>query len=244
MVHSQQSSSEISEVFKNYFLDFIITNHPGEQDKLYHNSLHSIEVAGLVAVILDQIGILDKWIKLVELSALLHDIDPERKINIPPRVERTIQYLENNQEAQSIIHFLCNEYGFTPQQIYTLILATDYSPIPEERDNKWIKFCNECEIYFEREELDTAIFLGEILAYADKASTYTLSEHLVVTRVRGLAFELRTLSNSPFPTDEDIFRGTSSFLTSELIENKIFQFLPLEYRQKLVETREFFAKFV
>ena len=250
MVLSQPVLENVSSVlnikipieFQQYLISFLGYNHPGNQDKIYHNLAHSFEVSALVSVILDSCQILDKWKAISVVAGLLHDLDPERQPHTPPMVERTIQYLENNPDAQAIIDYLCEVFGFTPKQIHTLILATDYSPNPEERDNKWIKFCNECEIYFEREELDTVIFLGQILAYADKASTYILSADIVVTRVRGLAFELRTLNNSPFPTDEDIFRGTASFLKSELIKNKIFQFLPLEYSRKLVETREFFAE--
>ncbi len=234
---------QIPSEFKEYLVSFLVHTHPTDKDNLYHNIFHSFEVLELVTHILKHVDTFDKWEILVQVAALFHDLDPERQPNTPPSVARTLHYLEHNSDANSIIRFLCDLFGFNPQQVNTLILATDYSENPEERKRKWDLFCQECLIHFK--EVNTAILLGRILAYADKAATQILLPvNVTAQRIKGLAFELRTLNNSQHPTDTEMWAGTSSFITSELIDNDMFHYLPVNYRRRLEQNRIFFTEFI
>jgi hypothetical protein len=229
--------------FKQYLISFLRHNHPGNQDKIYHNLAHSFEVSALVSVILDSWQILDKWKAISVVAGLLHDLDPDRTPNTPPSVERTIQYLENNSEIKAIIDYLCEVFGFTPKQTYTLILATDYSPDPQERNSKWDKFCHECEIHFDEGDVYTAQSLGKILAYADKSATYIQPIDVVVKRIKGLALELRTVNDSQHPTDEKMLNGTGIFLQDEVYNIDLCGYLPLEYQEIFRQTLDFFIRY-
>lgn len=241
----------------NYLLSFISFNHPGEQEKIYHNLDHTLEVVKVFLGIISQFGfenkliVYNKWKALGFLAGLLHDLDPERVPNTPPSVERTIQFLDGNNEIKAIIDWFCEKFGFTVGQLKTLILATDYDSNPEKRVNKWEKFVNEYEVHFKGEFFTTTIidsqiknlglFLGKILSYSDKLATYIQPINIVVTRVEGLAFELRTLHNSDKPTGKDILIGTGNFQREELIESELFNILPKEYIKLLMETYRFFT---
>jgi hypothetical protein len=235
-------SIETDPLFLQMLNSFLEANHPGEgeQEQIYHNLDHSLEVASLVLDIISQRLFNNKWIVLGCVASLFHDIDPERQPHTPPMVERTIQYLENNLDAQAIINYLCSVFGFTPKQIYTLILATDYSPDPEERDNKWIKFRNECVIHFDEGDVYMAQYLGKILAYADKSATYIQPIDVVVKRIKGLALELRTVNDSNNPTNEQMFKGTVVFI-NDLIQSDNYVCLPPIHKQSLEVTRTFFS---
>lgn len=233
-----------------FLLDFIGSNHPGEQEKIYHNLDHTLEVANLFLGIISQFGLENKWKILGFLAGLLHDLDPDRTPNTPPSVERTIEFLNSNDEIKSIIDCLCDTFRFTVGQLKTLILATDYDSNPEKRVNKWNIFVSECEIHFQGQFFPTkdeqlinlGLFLGEILAYSDKLATYIHQPiNIVVTRVEGLAFELRTLLNSDNPTGEYMLLGTGNFQKEELIKSDLFNILPEKYRRLFMETYEFFT---
>lgn len=235
----------------NYILSFISFNHPGEQESIYHNFDHTLEVANLFLGIISQFGLDNKWKVLGFLAGLLHDLDPERVPNTPPSVERTIQYLENNSEIKAIIDWFCDTFGFTVGQLKTLILATDYDSYLEKRVNKWDKFVSECEIHFQGKFFPTkddqftnlGLFLGEILAYSDKLATHIQSIDVVLQRIRGLAFELRTLNNSDSPTDNELRRGTRELMNGELFESTIFMSIPVIYRDKLLGNLRWFKFF-
>lgn len=239
----------------NYLLSFISFNHPGEQEKIYHNLDHTLEVVKIFLGIISQFGfenkliVYNKWKALGLLAGLLHDLDPERVPNTPPSVERTIQFLDGNNEIEAIIDWFCEKFGFTVGQLKTLILATDYDSNPEKRVNKWNRFVNECEIHFQGQFFSTkdnqvtnlGLFLGKILAYSDKLATYVQPIDIVVNRVKGLALELRTLLNSDNPTEECMLIGTGNFQREELIESELFNILPEEYKILFMRTYKFFT---
>lgn len=231
----------------NYLLAFVSANHPGDQDQLYHNLNHTLEDANLFLGIISQFGLANRWKVLGFLTSLLHDVDPYRTPNTPPSVKRTIEFIEFNEEIQIIIKFFCENFEFTFDQIKTLILATDYDSDPKKRVNKWYKFVSECEIHFQGQFFPTkddqftnlGYVLGEILAYSDKLATYVQPLSTVVDRVEGLAFELRTMSNSNTPTGKDMLIGTGQFL-KELKKNRLFNILPEVYKKLFMETYKFF----
>lgn len=234
----------------DYLLAFISFNHPGEQERIYHNLNHTLEVANLFLAIISQFGLENKWKVLGFLAGLLHDLDPERVPNTPPSVERTIQFLDGNNEIKAIIDWFCENFGFTVGQLKTLILATDYDSNPEKRVDKWNIFVSECEIHFQGEFFSTkdyqstnlGLFLGKILAYSDKLATYIQPINIVVNRVKGLALELRTLLNSDNPTEEYMLIGTGNFQREELKESELFNILPEKYKRLFIETYKFFTE--
>lgn len=240
-------ASELS----NYLLAFVSVNHPGDQDQLYHNLNHTLEVANLFLGIISQFGLANRWKVLGFLTCLLHDLDPDRTPNTPPSVERTIHFLYNNYEIKTIIKFFCENFEFTFDQIKTIILATDYDSDPEKRVNKCDKFVSECEIHFQGQFFPTfptkddqftnlGLFLGKILAYSDKLSTYIQSIDVVLQRIRGLAFELRTLNNSDSPTADELIKVTGGFMKDELFKSIIFMSIPIIYRDKLLSNLRWF----
>jgi hypothetical protein len=225
-----------------YLINFISVNHPGEQEKIYHNLDHTLAVANLFLGIISQFGLGNKWKVLGFLAGLLHDLDPERVPNTPPSVERTIQFLDGNHEIKTIIDCFCAVFGFTPKQIHTLILATDYSPNLQERKSKWDKFCHECAIHFDEGDVYMAQHLGKILAYADKSATYIQPIDVVVKRIKGLALELRTVNDSQHPTDKEMLNGTVRFLQDEVYNIDLCGYLPLEYQEIFRQTLDFFIR--
>jgi hypothetical protein len=238
----------VASELRDYLLAFVSANHPGDQDRLYHNLNHTLEVANLFLGIIFQFGLANRWKVLGFLTCLLHDLDPYRTPNTPPSVERTIEFIEFNEEIQIIIKFFCENFEFTFDQIKTLILATDYSDNPEERQIKKDRFIKECEIYFQGEFFPTkndqftnlGYVLGEILAYSDKLATYIQSIDVVLQRIKGLAFELRTLNNSESPTDIELIKNTGEFINGELFENVMFRVLPETYQNTLLNNLRLF----
>jgi len=254
MAHSQWTDKielidfGVPNELSKYLLLFISYNHPGEQESIYHNFNHTLEVANTSLNIVCQIGFYNKWKVLVCLAGLLHDIDPSRIHNTPPSVDRTIKFIDSNKEIKSIINWFCEIFGFTVGQLKTLILATDYDYNPEKRVNKWNKFVSECEIHFQNEFFLTqdnqftnlGVVLGEILAYSDKLATYIQPIDIVLQRISGLAFELRTSNKSNLPTNKDLTSKTGHFIYSELVKHNLFNITPIIYKDKLLDNFRFF----
>lgn len=242
---------ELESEMMNYLLDFISFNHPGEQERIYHNLNHTLEVTTVFFDIVSPLVLFNKWKVLGLLAGLLHDLDPERIPNTPPSVDRTIKFIDNNQEVKDIIDYFCKKFRFTFGQLKTLILATDYDSNPEKLEVKWNRFVSECEIHFRDEFFSTqdnqltnlGVVLGEILAYSDKLATYIQPINIVLTRVDGLDFELRTLNNSETPTKGELIRETGKFMSNELFESTVFMSIPVIYRDKLLSNLRFFNYF-
>jgi hypothetical protein len=255
MVHLQMllDNIELSDLgvypdVSNYLIAFISDNHPGEQEIIYHNLDHTLEVVNTVLGIISPLGFDNKWKVLSWLAGLLHDIDPTRNRNTPPRVDETIKFLDSNDEIKTIINYFCETFGFTFNQVKTLILATDYYSDPKKRREKRDKFISECEIHFQGHFFPTkndqftnlGYVLGEILAYSDKLATYIQSIDVVLQRIKGLAFELRTLNNSESPTDIELIKNTGEFINGELFENVMFRVLPETYQNTLLNNLRLF----
>ncbi|MFI5347658.1 MAG: HD domain-containing protein, partial [Elusimicrobiota bacterium] len=222
---------------------FLDSRHPGHQDRIYHGTGHSYEVANVTARMLEQYPLPASRKILLILAASLHDIDPARVADTPARVPATIKYLDEDSEARSLVSDFASRYGFTAEQVGALILATDFSPDAAEMLAKRQTFEFAAAATFPGE--DFGKLWGLRLAYIDQASTYLAGPTFARNRVAGLAHEIRTgldqIGKGPGPTDEQMLAGTAKFLTV-LRQNPNFDILPPELKKRFETVSAYFER--
>jgi hypothetical protein len=215
---------------------FLISRHPGEQERIYHCLAHSCEVAGLTARLLRSWPRVPRGRKvLLILSAAVHDVDPHRKPGTPARVAATIEHLENDPEARALLRDFGELFDFTPAQVCALILATDYSPFPEEMKAKRANFVRASQGVFGDDPWIPE--WGRRLAYWDQISTYLDSTEKARRRVAGLARELRATKRRPLGMSD-----ISGRFLAALRRDPLFEYLPLEDRRRFDAALASFVK--
>lgn len=215
---------------------FLVERHPGNQERIYHGLAHSCEVAGLTARLLRSWPRVPRGRKaLLILAAALHDVDPRRKPGTPARVEATLEHLETDPEARALLEDFGARFDFTPAQVGALILATDYSPYPEEMKAKRAQFVRASRGVFGDDPWVPE--WGRRLAYWDQISTYLDSTEKARRRVAGLARELRAAARKPLDMSE-----ISERFLSGLRRDPLFEYLPLEDRRRFDAALESFAR--
>lgn len=215
---------------------FLSERHAGNQERVYHNLAHSCEVAGLTARLLKSWPRVPRGRKaLLILSASVHDVDPTRRPGTAPRVAATIEHLENDGEARALLYDFGELFDFTPAQVCALILATDYSPFPEEMKAKRDQFMKASQGVFGDDPWIPE--WGRRLAYWDQISTYLDSTEKARRRVAGLARELRADKRKPLGMSE-----ISKRFLSNLRRDPLFEYLPLEDRRRFDAALASFAK--
>jgi hypothetical protein len=200
---------------------FLEERHPGNQERIYHGLAHSCEVAGLTARLMRSWPNVpaDRKILLV-LSAALHDVDPKRPPNTPARVKGTLALLATDPQARRLLGEFETRFGFTRQQVSALILATDYSPHPDEMREKLYTFERAHRAAFGDDPWISE--WGRRLAYWDKIATYLGPLERTRRRVAGLAREFRSRGIRP-PAG---MRAESRRFLLELRIDPLFQYLP------------------
>lgn len=219
---------------------FLRARHPGPQDRIYHSLAHTYEVAGLTG------QMLHKWPQvpagrkvLLILAAAMHDVDPERKPGTPARVEATLAHLEKDPEARKLLGDFAKRFGFTPDQVGALVMATDYSARPAERKKKLKAFLS---AHAEAFGDDPWIPLwGRRLAYWDQIATYLHTTPLQARkRVAGLGWELRrarALAKRP----KHGLKGLSHAFLSGLMRDELFTYLTAADQHRFKRLVEEFA---
>lgn len=203
---------------------FLRARHPGPQDKIYHSLAHTYEVAGLTAQMLHKWPQVPKGRKvLLILAAAMHDVDPERKPLTPARVEATLRHLEENREARKLLDDFARRFDFTPKQVSTLVMATDYSARPKERRQKLRAFLKAHHKSFGDDPWIPE--WGRRLAYWDQIATYLHTTPAEARRrVAGLGRELRrahALAGRP----KEGLRGLSYGFLQGLERDELFTYL-------------------
>jgi hypothetical protein len=203
---------------------FLKTRHPGNQERIYHGLAHTYEVAGMTA------RMLHRWPKvpperkvLLILSAVLHDLDPKRTPGIPARVEATLVYLQGDPEARRLVAEFCDRFHFTPGQVASLIMATDFSEHPGQMASKLKAFERAHRYHFGNDPWVAE--WGRRLAYWDQIASYLHNTpEEIRRRVAGLAREFRRASAGKFRPKAGV-RGMSFRFLSGLRRNDLFHYL-------------------
>jgi hypothetical protein len=223
-------------------VEFLSTRHPGRQDSIYHGLGHSNEVAGYTARVVENADLAVSRKILLIFSAALHDVDPERVPDTPARVAATIKYLDENSAARGLVADFSSRYGFTPEQVGALILATDFSPDPADMKARQDKFKLAAAAAFPGE--DFGLVWGKRLAFVDQSSTYLGGVENAKKRVEGLAVEIRTqleaIGKGPGPTDAQMLAGTGKFL-AVLRQSSDFALLPSDLRKQFDAVESHFS---
>lgn len=215
---------------------FLVARHPGEQERIYHGLAHTCEVAGLTARLLRSWPRVPRGRKvLLILAAALHDVDPQRRPGTPARVEATLAHLEDDPEARALLWEFGELFDFTSAQVCALILATDYSPFPEEMKAKRAHFVKASQGVFGDDPWIPE--WGRRLAYWDQIASYLDSADKARRRVAGLARELRADKRKPLGMSE-----ISSRFLAGLRRDPLFEYLPLEDRRRFDAALASFAK--
>jgi hypothetical protein len=204
---------------------FLRARHPGRQDRIYHSLAHTYEVAGLTG------QMLHKWPNvpagrkvLLILAAAMHDVDPHRKPGTPARVEATLEHLETDPEARRLLNDFAEKFGFTPDQVGTLVMATDYSARPKEKRQKLKAFLKANEASFGQDPWIPE--WGRRLAYWDQIATYLHTTPAEArSRVAGLGRELRRARAFAGSRPEGGLRGLSHAFLSDLMRDDLFAYL-------------------
>jgi hypothetical protein len=204
---------------------FLRARHPGEQNKIYHSLAHTYEVAGLTG------AMLHKWPNvpvgrkvLLILAAAMHDVDPERKPGTPARVEATLAHLERDPEARQLLADFAARFDFSPDQVGTLVMATDYSARPAEKKQTLAAFLKAHKVSFVKDPWIPE--WGRRLAYWDQIATYL---HTTPTearsRVAGLGRELRRVHAFNGSRPAGGLHGLSHAFLSGLMRDDLFAYL-------------------
>lgn len=223
--------------------DWLVSRHPGEQDRLYHGLQHSRDVAGVAARLAESAGLSGPKAALVVFAASLHDVDPERAAGSPPSVEATVRYLARDEQARELLAAFSRACGFTPGQVLALIKATDFHPDPERLKALEADFERAARASFPGEEA-WALDWGRRLALADKTAAYLGTPESSLAFVRGLAGEFRAAASAAAgrpsgPSDELVAAGTHGFL-QPLRDSPDFARLPADLRERFDATLSYF----
>jgi hypothetical protein len=216
---------------------FLRARHPGRQDRLYHSLAHTHEVAALTARMLHSWPRVPKGRKvLIVLAAALHDIDPRRRAGTPARVSATLKHIRGDREARALLKELGSRFDFTPAQVSALILATDYSPHPDEMRGKRRAFEAAQRAAFGRDPWIRQ--WGRRLAYWDQIASYLETRELARRRVAGLARELRALRG---PGRVGDMNELSRRFLARLRRDALFHYLPAGDRRRFDAVLKAFA---
>jgi hypothetical protein len=208
---------------------FLRARHPGAQERIYHGYAHSCEVAGLTARMLTSWPrVPDDRKVLLVLAAALHDVDPKRKPNTPPRVDSTLRYLRSDAQARRLLRDFDARFGVSPAQTAAMIMATDYSPRVGEMRRKRAAFARARRAAFGRDPWISE--WGRRLAYWDQIATYLRPPEDARRRVAGLARELRS-EYPDFRPGEGMREMSRRFLAA-LRRDPLFRYLPAEDRRR------------
>jgi len=216
---------------------FLRARHPGDQDRIYHGLAHTCEVASLTG------RLLHGWPRvpaerkvLLILAAALHDVDPDRPPSTLARVEATIEHLEKDRPARRLLRDFGARFGFTPDQIRALVMATDYAAAPREMREKLAAFERAHRAAFGADPWIAE--WGRRLAYWDKIATYLGPREVARKRVAGLVREFRRSG----AMSKDGFRDMSRKFLSGLRADPLFDYLPPEDRARFdIVLRDFAA---
>lgn len=207
---------------------FLRTRHPGRQDRLYHCLDHTYEVAALTARMLNSWPRVPQGRKvLLALAAAFHDIDPTRRAGTPARVEATLKHLKTDPAARRLVADFGRKFGFTLAQVSALIMATDYSPHPDEMRGKRRAFAKAQRAAFGEDPWIEQ--WGKRLAYWDQIGSYLGTPALARRRVAGLTRELRALRGPGRVAD---MHALSRRFLKGLRRDELFMYLPPEDRKR------------
>lgn len=208
---------------------FLAERHPAAGAEVYHGLEHTEEVASLAArVVACRPDMTPGEKALFVLAAALHDVDPDRAAATAPRVLGTLAHLAEDREARVLVADFGRRFGFAPEKVMALVLATDFGPTARERAEKDAAL----------ERAVTAAFRGDpraagwarLLSYLDRAATYALGAETARARVAGLERE----------SGQDALAGTPAFLDG-LREDALFWSLPALERARFEECRASFG---
>jgi hypothetical protein len=204
---------------------FLAARHPGDQERIYHGLAHTYEVAALTArVVRPRADIPGGRKVLLILAAALHDVDPAREPNTPPRVAGTLAHLETDPEARALLEDFGASFRFDAAQVKALIRATDYSADAGDLRVKNAAFAAAAAEAFPQEA--GAVEWGRMLGYLDRIASYLDSDDQARRRVTGLARELRGgTDRGAGPTNEEMLSRSAGFL-SALGADPLFALLP------------------
>ena len=218
--------------------NYQLSRHPGDQDKVYHGLSHSQDVPTLMAKMLEgQKDMSDDKKVLLLVAAALHDIDPERAADTPARVKATLAYLDKDAESRALLGQFQARFGFTPDQVKSLITATDFHMDPDMMQVLKDFFKTSTKA-FPAEDKDWAQNWGFVLAFADKSASYVGSVEGAERQWRNMAYEIRkgieTATGKPAqnPTDDSIRQDSHLFLQS-LKSAPSFALLPADLQANL-----------
>lgn len=208
---------------------FLRARHPGDQDRIYHNLAHSCEVASLTARSLKGWPRVpgDRKVLLI-LAAAMHDVDPDREPCTPARVDATVEHLTRDKTARSLLKEFGARFGFTPEQVCALVMATDFAARPAERRRKIDAFQRA-----HRKAFGDDPFIpmwGDRLAYWDQIATYLTPRAQARKRVAGLAREFRNAGQLT-----GSMRELSKRFLSGLRRDPLFHYLPPRDRARFDE---------
>lgn len=216
---------------------FLRARHPGDQDRVYHGLAHTCEVASLTGRLLHGWPNVPPERKvLLVLAAALHDVDPDRAPITPARVDATIEHLEKDPAARRLLRDFGARFGFTPNQVAALIMATDYAATPQEMRKKLDAFERAHRRAFGRDPWIAE--WGRRLAFWDKISTYLGPRDVARKRVAGLVREFRRSGE----LSKDGFRDMSLKFLTGLRRDPLFDYLPPEDRARFDIVLRDFAK--
>lgn len=221
---------------------FLASHHPGDQDAVYHGLQHSRDVAAVAARMAAQERLDRGRTVLVVLAASLHDLDPERAPGAPPVVAATVRYLQENAQARELVAEFAALFGFTPGQVRSLILATDFNPVPEKLAEIKAAFERSTSEEFSGDAVSWARQWGLRLSVADKSAAYLGDQRQSLAFVRGLAGEFRAAAaarGAQGPTDAQIVADTHKFMGS-LNESPEMNMLPYDLRERYDATLTYF----
>jgi hypothetical protein len=272
---SLDSTVPVRKVYLRYASDetWVSVYHrdPSNPGSIYHNADHSNRVAQVAEDLTIARGLTDADSKIfrdVETKAkfvrevsLLHDIDPNRAIGTPARVEETIKWM-SSEEGKALI----DKFRWTPDQELMAIYMIRRTQFP--LDENAIGKLRESLLKISDPALRKfALIEGAILSeYADKASWYMMQgfdDNFDV--VKGLANEINSNAGKTV-TDvaglkSDEFLGSIGKDSSFNIDNQlakefeivlsepipllddVLDILPLEFRRNLENTIDGFKKY-
>lgn len=201
---------------------------------VYHGLTHSLRVANLTASVVSTAvaqGLSPEQKVLLVVSAMFHDVDPNRPEGSIPKVDETFIWIDKNTPSEfNEIFAELQKKNVTKDAIKTLIKFTDF-----HRDKKEQEKLTQAARNMAKAVPNTEFFIewGPFLALIDKAAMYVGSEEFAEKAVRGLAKELRI-------EEEITLKGTAQFIDDHILNKTHFYLLPKELQDNLKNNREYF----
>lgn len=219
--------------------DLKALHHHKVPHRLYHSFKHTLLVAITAYEIASNIeNISDNDKLLLVISALLHDVDPNRSLGTPPSVTRTLEYFD--EDGIGFFDYLEDDY-ITKVKIFALILRTDFSPNPQLMGALIDKAYKYIDTNFNGTDVNPVKMkeLSELLTFADKISMYTLSVDFATNAVEGLANEVSRFQGAK--TFQEMLRGTKDFLKA-LKDDELFESMPDELKNNFKDVYNYFNR--